>query len=68
MLAGINEIYAAKSKKTVYIDLRKEKLDSETMKKFILGPTGNLRAPTIRIGKKLMVGFNEESYKKVFRL
>ena len=38
------------------------------MKKFILGPTGYLRAPTIRIGKKLMVGFNEESYKKVFRL
>ena len=28
----------------------------------MLGPTGNLRAPTIRVGKTLLVGFNEESY------
>ena len=25
----------------------------------MLGPTGNLRAPTIRSGKTLLVGFNE---------
>ena len=28
----------------------------------MLGPTGNLRAPTIRAGKVLLVGFNEEQY------
>jgi len=28
----------------------------------MLGPTGNLRAPTIRRGKTVLVGFNEESY------
>jgi len=32
----------------------------------MLGPTGNLRAPTIRRGKTLLVGFNEESFEKVF--
>lgn len=31
----------------------------------LLGPTGNLRAPTIRVGKTLLVGFNESSYEKV---
>jgi arsenate reductase-like glutaredoxin family protein len=32
----------------------------------MLGPTGNLRAPTIRKGKTVLVGFNEEAFDKVF--
>ena len=28
----------------------------------MLGPTGNLRAPTIRTGNTLLVGFNEEQF------
>ena len=31
----------------------------------MLGPTGNLRAPTIVVGKTLVVGYSEESYKDV---
>jgi hypothetical protein len=31
----------------------------------MLGPTGNLRAPTLRVGKTLVVGFNDESYTDV---
>jgi len=30
----------------------------------VLGPTGNLRAPTLRVGKTLLVGFSEEVYRK----
>ena len=29
----------------------------------MLGPTGNLRAPALRIGKTLLVGFHEETYR-----
>ena len=32
----------------------------------MLGPTGNLRAPTLKVGKTLLVGFNEEAYQGVF--
>ena len=32
----------------------------------MLGPTGNLRAPTLKVGKTLLVGFNEEVYSDVF--
>ncbi len=32
----------------------------------MLGPTGNLRAPTIRTGKTVVVGFNDEAFEKVF--
>lgn len=27
----------------------------------LLGPTGNLRAPTLRVGKTLIIGFNEDT-------
>jgi arsenate reductase-like glutaredoxin family protein len=32
----------------------------------MLGPTGNLRAPVLRTGKTLLVGFHEETYQQVF--
>ncbi len=31
----------------------------------MLGPTGNLRAPTARVGKTVLVGFNEDAYADV---
>lgn len=31
----------------------------------MLGPTGNLRAPCIRVGKTLLVGFNADAYRDV---
>ena len=31
----------------------------------MLGPTGNLRAPTARAGKTVLVGFNEDAYTDV---
>ncbi len=30
----------------------------------MLGPTGNLRAPALRIGKTLLVGFNSDAWEK----
>lgn len=32
----------------------------------MLGPTGNLRAPTIRTGKTVVVGYNDELFQRVF--
>lgn len=31
----------------------------------MLGPTGNLRAPCLRIGTTLIVGFHEETYREI---
>ena len=28
----------------------------------MLGPTGNLRAPTLKVGKTVLVGFDEKTY------
>ena len=45
---------------------KKEKPKKEDFEKMILGRTGNLRAPAIRKGKKLFIGFNEESLSDFF--
>jgi len=31
----------------------------------MLGPTRNLRAPTLRVGRTLVVGFDEGTYRRV---
>ena len=55
-----SKVYVAKGKKLDVFDMKSAKL-SEVAEK-MLGPTGNLRAPTIRSGKTLLVGFDEQSY------
>ncbi len=32
----------------------------------MLGPTGNLRAPTAVVGSTVLVGFNEDAYREIF--
>ena len=65
LAAEANVIYAAKGKKVTKIDMRKDPPDEATLAKLIVGPTGNLRAPTLRVGKTMIVGFDEETYRKV---
>jgi arsenate reductase-like glutaredoxin family protein len=65
MAAESSEIYASKGTKTVHLDLRKEKPSAEVLAGIMLGPTGNLRAPTLRIGKTLLIGFDQETYDKL---
>ena len=56
-------IIVAKGKKTRTFNLAKEPPDEEELLKAMLGPTGNLRAPTVKRGKILVVGFNEDAYR-----
>ena len=46
----------------VELDLKKDKPTEDEILKLILGPTGNLRAPTLIVGKNMIVGFNEAMY------
>ena len=65
LLKGIDTLVAAKGKKVETFDLKKARPDDETLLSHLLGPTGNLRAPTARVGRTLVVGFNEEAYAAV---
>ncbi len=66
LVEKVNKVYAAKGKKVVYFDLKKDRPSDDELAKVLLGPTGNLRAPTLRKGKTLVVGFDEEIYEKIF--
>lgn len=65
MLAGVDGLYAVKGKRVVHVDLRKDRPDRAALLGLLLGPTGNLRAPTLRKGRTLVVGFDEATYKQV---
>ncbi len=55
-------VIVSRGKVVRQFDMKKAPPNDEELLKAILGPTGNLRAPTIRKGKTLYVGFNEEAY------
>jgi arsenate reductase-like glutaredoxin family protein len=59
-------LISAKGKKVIEVDLKKTELSQDEILKLVLGPTGNLRAPTLLVGKKMVIGFNEEMYQSVF--
>jgi arsenate reductase-like glutaredoxin family protein len=65
VLEGVDDLYVAKGKKVEHVDLRKARPDRATLLGLLLGPTGNLRAPTLRRGRTLIVGFEEDTYKKL---
>ena len=62
LLEGIDTFIAMRGKKVETFDLKKARPDDETLLAKLIGPSGNLRAPTIRIGRTMLVGFNEEAY------
>jgi arsenate reductase-like glutaredoxin family protein len=60
MADAASRVIVAKGKKVREFQLAK-RADAEVVDA-MLGPTGNLRAPTIRRGKTLLVGFDEDAY------
>jgi hypothetical protein len=65
VLKGVDELYVAKGKRVVHVDLRHDKPPRAELLALLLGPTGNLRAPTLRKGRTLIVGFDEATYKRL---
>ena len=63
-----SRVIVAKGKKVVTFSKRKATPDDQTLAAHMLGPTGNLRAPTVRKGKTLIIGFNEEVFIQALRV
>ena len=63
-----DEVWIAKGKNVRRIVFQKESISDDELIKLITGPTGNLRAPTIRRGRMLFVGFEAEQYAAFLRL
>lgn len=66
LLDGVRTLVAAKGKKLETFDLKKNRPADDELLARLIGPTGNLRAPTARVGTTLVVGFSEAAYQQVF--
>ena len=67
VLKNVDELFVMKGTKVVRVDLRDAKPPRAELLALLLGPTGNLRAPTLRKGRTLLVGFDAATYGKVLR-
>lgn len=61
---GVDRVVVARGKKVVSFDMRRSPPDDETLLAHLLGPTGNLRAPTVRRGRTLLVGFSDATFRE----
>src|SRR5262245_32416940 len=59
------KVVAARGKKVVTFDMKKEPPNDQTLLDNLMGPSGYLRAPAAIIGQTLVVGFNEDTYRKL---
>lgn len=64
LVSRVDRIVVSKGKRVVEIDLRQAQPDRKTLLKLLLGPSGNLRAPSLIKGRTLLVGFDEGSYSR----
>ena len=66
LVGQADRLVVAKGKKLTELNLGDEPPSDDTIAKLMLGPTGNLRAPTLRVGRTLVVGYNEEVLTETF--
>lgn len=60
ILASTDELIVGRGKKFQTFDPKRD--DKEAILKVCLGRTGNLRAPTLKMGHRVVVGFNDDMY------
>ena len=63
---GVAEVRVAKGTAVTRLDMKKGAPADAELSKLVIGPTGNLRAPSLRHGNTLVVGFNEQLYGEFF--
>lgn len=60
LLDGVTDLFVAKGRKTVHVDLAADRPSDEEIRALLLGRSGKLRAPVLRVGTRLIVGYNAE--------
>ncbi len=58
-------LIVAKGKKTIDLAITRNAPSDDELRSLIIGPSGNLRAPAIRVGDTLIVGFTVEGLRTV---
>ena len=67
LLEGVTDLYVAKGKKVVHVDLTAGRPSDDELLALLLGRSGKLRAPAIRTGSRFVVGYNPEILETTLR-
>ncbi len=60
LLEDAAELFVARGKRVLRFDLRTQRPSEEELLALLLGRSGKLRAPALRYGTRLIVGYNQE--------
>jgi arsenate reductase-like glutaredoxin family protein len=63
---SMDRVIAARGRRVTELDIAQAPSDDD-LAALLLGPTGNLRAPAIRRGRVLLVGFSEHAYRQFLK-
>jgi len=62
MARQAKRLIVAKGKKVTAVDVTLKTPSDDELVALMLGPTGNMRAPTMRVGQTLLVGYNDQVF------
>ncbi len=65
LLQGVTDLWVARGRAALHFDLRSERPPDEELLGLMLGRSGKLRAPAVRAGTRLLVGYNEDLLRAV---
>lgn len=66
MAREAERLVAAKGKKVTTLDLRTAPPAEGVIAALMLGPTGNLRSPLMRVGRTIVIGYNDQAFAEIF--
>jgi arsenate reductase-like glutaredoxin family protein len=58
-----SKVIVARGKKRLELDMKRDPPTDEQLLEVMLGRSGTLRAPTLRRGTTLLVGYNDDIYR-----
>jgi hypothetical protein len=62
---SVRTVVAARGTKVMTFDMSAAPPGDDTLAFYLLGHTGHLKAPTVRVGDTLLVGCIEEAYRRL---
>ena len=62
MVRQAKRLIAAKGKKVTAVDVTANSPSDDELAALMLGPTGNMRAPTMRVGQTVLVGYHDQVF------
>ena len=66
MARKAHRLVAAKGKKVTTLDFQTTPPAEDVLAGLMLGPTGNFRAPVMRVGQTILVGYNDQAFTDIF--